>query len=110
MPLRLGAIINEDVLSQRRRELPTIITQRLQLLVQNRVIGQVLATRATVTPPAVLKLFSAFPSYVAFRRGLLACAFAPSTCTCPPPCETLRRTGVPEMDRTNFREAVGWAR
>ncbi len=61
-PLRSGAV-GEDVLSQiqRRRELPTIITQRMQLAVQKRVIGQVLATRAPVKPPAFLELFSAFP-------------------------------------------------
>ena len=61
-PLRSGAV-SEDVLSQiqRRRELPTIITQRMQLAVQKRVIGQVLATRAPVKPPAFLELFSAFP-------------------------------------------------
>ena len=61
-PLRSGAV-GEDVLSQiqRRRELPTVVTQRLQLAVQNRVVGQVLATHAQVTPPAILNLFSAFP-------------------------------------------------
>ncbi len=62
VPLRSGAV-GEDVLSQiqRRRELPTVITQRLQLAVQNRVIGQVLATHGPVKPPAILKLFNAAP-------------------------------------------------
>jgi 2-polyprenyl-6-methoxyphenol hydroxylase-like FAD-dependent oxidoreductase len=61
-PLRAGAV-GEDVLSQiqRRRELPTVVTQRLQLAVQKRVIGQVLATHGQVKPPAILNLFSAFP-------------------------------------------------
>jgi 2-polyprenyl-6-methoxyphenol hydroxylase-like FAD-dependent oxidoreductase len=61
-PLRSGAV-GEDVLSQiqRRREFPTMVTQRLQIAVQKRVIGQVLATRGPVKPPAILRLFNVVP-------------------------------------------------
>ncbi len=59
----LSGVVNESVLSriQRRRELPVAITQRLQIAVQNRVIGQVLATRGELKPPMVLGLFNKFP-------------------------------------------------
>ena len=61
-PLRSGGV-GEDVLGQiqRRREFPTMVTQRLQLEVQKRVIGQVLTTHGPVKPPAILKLFNAVP-------------------------------------------------
>lgn len=59
----LSGVVNESVLSriQRRRELPVAITQRLQIAVQNQVIGQVLATRGELKPPTVLGLFNKFP-------------------------------------------------
>lgn len=56
--------INEDVLGQiqRRRELPTIVTQRLQIFVQNMVVGKILATREkTMQPPSFTKLLTMFP-------------------------------------------------
>jgi 2-polyprenyl-6-methoxyphenol hydroxylase-like FAD-dependent oxidoreductase len=61
-PLRSGGV-GEDVLGQiqRRREFPTMVTQRLQLEVQKRVIGQVLTTHGPVKPPAIQKLFNAVP-------------------------------------------------
>lgn len=57
--------INEDVLSQiqRRRELPTIVTQRLQIFVQTMVVGKILATREkTMQPPSFTKLLTMFPA------------------------------------------------
>jgi 2-polyprenyl-6-methoxyphenol hydroxylase-like FAD-dependent oxidoreductase len=46
-PLRHGAATLDQLWAvQRRRELPTRITQRGQVLIQNRVIGRVLATQA----------------------------------------------------------------
>lgn len=46
---------------QRRREWPTKVTQRLQVLVQNRVIGPALAARRPLRPPLVLRLAARFP-------------------------------------------------
>jgi len=62
VPLRSGRV-SESLLSQiqRRRELPAIITQRLQLAIQKRVIGHVLATHGEMKPPAILNLFNTFP-------------------------------------------------
>jgi 2-polyprenyl-6-methoxyphenol hydroxylase-like FAD-dependent oxidoreductase len=46
---------------QRRREFPTRFTQRLQMFIQNRVIGKVLASSDQLAPPWPLRLFNRFP-------------------------------------------------
>ena len=50
---------------QRRRTLPTRLTQRLQLAVQRRVIATVLATRGPLLPPLFFRLLARVP---VFRR------------------------------------------
>jgi len=50
---------------QRRRELPTRIIQRLQIVVQNHVIANVLAGRGTLRPPLLLRVIGRLPG---FRR------------------------------------------
>jgi len=59
----LSGTVSEELLSkiQRRRELPVAITQRMQIAIQNRVIGQVLATHGAMKPPAILSLFNTLP-------------------------------------------------
>jgi 2-polyprenyl-6-methoxyphenol hydroxylase-like FAD-dependent oxidoreductase len=56
-PLRQGAV-GVDLLAkvQRRRELPTRVTQRLQLIVQNRIISRVLASRQHLGLPLAVRL------------------------------------------------------
>jgi len=46
---------------QRRREWPVRATQRIQLLVQDRVIARVLRAEEQLTPPLFFKLMSRFP-------------------------------------------------
>ncbi|MCL4768424.1 MAG: FAD-dependent oxidoreductase, partial [Hyphomicrobiaceae bacterium] len=46
---------------QRRREWPTRATQRLQVLVQNRVIGPALASDRPLRPPLLLRLAARLP-------------------------------------------------
>lgn len=46
---------------QARRELPTRITQRVQLLVQDNVITRVLASSGSMTPPLVFRVLGAIP-------------------------------------------------
>ena len=59
VPLADGRVTPEDLHAvQRRRELPTRLTQGLQLAVQRRVIARVLTTRAPLTPPAFLRLIA----------------------------------------------------
>jgi 2-polyprenyl-6-methoxyphenol hydroxylase-like FAD-dependent oxidoreductase len=47
---------------QRRREWPVRVTQRLQILVHERVIARVLRANERLEPPLILKLLSRFPS------------------------------------------------
>jgi 2-polyprenyl-6-methoxyphenol hydroxylase-like FAD-dependent oxidoreductase len=46
---------------QRRRQWPVTMTQRLQLMIQNRVISDVLTETDTVTPPLPMRLIGALP-------------------------------------------------
>jgi 2-polyprenyl-6-methoxyphenol hydroxylase-like FAD-dependent oxidoreductase len=56
-PLRHGRLADGDLRAvQRRREFPTRATQRMQLLIQNRVIGRVLDTAKPLSPPLFLRL------------------------------------------------------
>jgi 2-polyprenyl-6-methoxyphenol hydroxylase-like FAD-dependent oxidoreductase len=61
-PLLEGAI-SEDLLRrvQARREFPTRVIQRAQVLVQQRVITGVLGSQDKIAPPFVLKLLRAIP-------------------------------------------------
>lgn len=46
---------------QRRREFPTRVTQRFQIIAQNRVISKVLASEEPIQPPFILKLMQRWP-------------------------------------------------
>jgi len=46
---------------QKRREWPTSVTQRLQLLVQNRVIAPTLKAQQRTEPPLILRLLARWP-------------------------------------------------
>jgi 2-polyprenyl-6-methoxyphenol hydroxylase-like FAD-dependent oxidoreductase len=60
--LRRGGVTIEHLRAfQRRRELPTRVTQRIQVLVQNRVITRVLDRRGPLRPPFVARLLARFP-------------------------------------------------
>jgi 2-polyprenyl-6-methoxyphenol hydroxylase-like FAD-dependent oxidoreductase len=61
-PLRDGRVTLDDLKRvQQRRELPTRITQRIQILIQNRVIRSVLAATGPLTPPLPVRLLGRFP-------------------------------------------------
>ena len=47
---------------QRRREFPTRVTQRLQLVMQNRIVAPTLRTRAAPKPPLPVRLMQRFPT------------------------------------------------
>jgi 2-polyprenyl-6-methoxyphenol hydroxylase-like FAD-dependent oxidoreductase len=61
-PLRADAV-DDDLLAkvQARREFPTRVTQRIQLLMQDRVIRNVLAEQGELKPPLFVKLLRRFP-------------------------------------------------
>jgi 2-polyprenyl-6-methoxyphenol hydroxylase-like FAD-dependent oxidoreductase len=60
--LRAGAV-GEAVLArvQERREFPTRVTQRIQILMQERVIRNVLAGQGALKPPLFIRLLRRFP-------------------------------------------------
>jgi 2-polyprenyl-6-methoxyphenol hydroxylase-like FAD-dependent oxidoreductase len=59
----LDATLDDEHLArvQRRRQWPVALTQRLQLLVQNRVIADVLKEQSEVRPPLAFRLFDRVP-------------------------------------------------
>ena len=71
---------------QQRREFPTRMTQRLQMIMQDRVMTRVLALKRDPKPPLACE--AAQPllgSCGGFRRALSGSASAPSTCIRPSP-------------------------
>ena len=62
-PLRRRAVTTDDLQSiQRRREFPVRMTQRLQILIQNRVIGRALASRTPLSAPWPVRLLNWWPA------------------------------------------------
>jgi len=61
-PLREGRLSAGDLARvQRRREWPTRVTQRMQVLVQNRIVRRVLQSRRPLRPPPAVRLLARFP-------------------------------------------------
>jgi 2-polyprenyl-6-methoxyphenol hydroxylase-like FAD-dependent oxidoreductase len=62
-PLRTGRLVTDDLQAvQRRREFPTRVTQRLQLLAQERIIRPLLGSTERLRPPEWLRLLGRFPA------------------------------------------------
>ena len=60
--LRHGSLTIGDLRRvERRRTLPTCLTQRLQILIQNRVLGRVLGSHERITVPWVLRVLQRRP-------------------------------------------------
>jgi 2-polyprenyl-6-methoxyphenol hydroxylase-like FAD-dependent oxidoreductase len=73
-----GGVSDGDLRAvQRRREFPTRATQRLQVLVQNRVIGRVLENRKALSPPLVLRLLQMIPFLKRIPARLVGMGFRP---------------------------------
>ncbi len=62
---------------QRRRELPTRLTQRLQVVIQDRVIGRVIRGREKLSLPWPLKLLRRFPYLRRFPARVIGVGFRP---------------------------------
>ena len=61
-PFRDGQVTEKDLAKvQARRAWPTEMTQRAQLLVQNRVVSRVLDSKVRMTPPCAVRLLARFP-------------------------------------------------
>jgi 2-polyprenyl-6-methoxyphenol hydroxylase-like FAD-dependent oxidoreductase len=76
--LAAGNLSDRDLLAvQRRREFPTRATQRLQIVVQNRVIGRVLASSQPLTLPWQLKLLQRWPVLRRIPARIVGMGFRP---------------------------------
>jgi 2-polyprenyl-6-methoxyphenol hydroxylase-like FAD-dependent oxidoreductase len=62
---------------QNRRTFPTRMTQRLQVLIQNRVLGRVLGRRAKLSVPWPMRLLQQFPFVRRIPARLIGIGFRP---------------------------------
>jgi 2-polyprenyl-6-methoxyphenol hydroxylase-like FAD-dependent oxidoreductase len=77
-PLRRGSAAIDDLRSvQRRREFPTRATQRLQVLIQNRVFGRVLGGGGFQTLPLVARLLRDHPILRRIPARMIGVGFRP---------------------------------
>jgi len=78
VPLREGKV-NEDDLAkvQKRRQLPTELTQALQIFIQNRVISNVLTMTTQPKPPLVARLLDKYPWLRRWPARLIGMGFRP---------------------------------
>jgi 2-polyprenyl-6-methoxyphenol hydroxylase-like FAD-dependent oxidoreductase len=83
-PLAADRLIDEDLgRVQRRRELPTRVTQRLQLLIQNRVVTRVLAADRRISPPLAVRLLAKYPVLRRIPAWLIGVGVRPEHVTAP---------------------------
>jgi len=77
-PLRSRTLAETHLLRvQRRRELPTRVIQRLQILVQNHVIANVLAGRGRLAPPLLLRVVGRLPWFRRLTARLVGIGIRP---------------------------------
>ncbi len=77
-PLRKGVVAPEDLHRvQRRRELPMRIIQRVQVLVQNRIISRALHAEQIVKPPLLVKLLNRWPRLRRIPARLVGIGYRP---------------------------------
>jgi 2-polyprenyl-6-methoxyphenol hydroxylase-like FAD-dependent oxidoreductase len=62
---------------QTRREFPTRMTQRMQVLLQNRLISRVLASSGTLTPPWFMRTVSRWPLLQRLPARVIGMGFRP---------------------------------
>jgi 2-polyprenyl-6-methoxyphenol hydroxylase-like FAD-dependent oxidoreductase len=84
-PLRERRLASSDLEKvQRRREWPTRVTQRLQLLIQDRVIARVLRADQRLKPPLLLRLLTNFPPLRRIPGRLIGMGVRPEHVALPP--------------------------
>jgi 2-polyprenyl-6-methoxyphenol hydroxylase-like FAD-dependent oxidoreductase len=76
--MRQGAATLDDLRAvQRRRELPTRLTQRLQVLIQNRIISNVLRGTTTPKAPLALRMLGRYPALRRLPARVIGMGFRP---------------------------------
>jgi 2-polyprenyl-6-methoxyphenol hydroxylase-like FAD-dependent oxidoreductase len=79
-----GAVSEQDLEAvQRQRYFPTCATQRLQLILQNRVIGRVLESSGKLSPPLALQLLGSLPFLRRLPARLIGLGFRPEHVKAP---------------------------
>ena len=77
-PLREARVTLDDLEAvQRRRLLPTRVTQRLQVLIQRRLITRALAARQSFRAPLVVRLLDRFPGLTRIPARLIGIGIRP---------------------------------
>jgi 2-polyprenyl-6-methoxyphenol hydroxylase-like FAD-dependent oxidoreductase len=77
-PLRDGRLATADLrLVQQRREWPTRLIQRLQIIMQNLVISRVLSSREWHSPPRSIRLIARFPKLARIPARLIGMGVRP---------------------------------
>ena len=77
-PLREGQVKTGDLQRvQVRREWPTRMTQRVQLIIQNRVIRQVLSKTGPLSPPLPFRMMAWFPFLRRIPARIIGLGFRP---------------------------------
>jgi 2-polyprenyl-6-methoxyphenol hydroxylase-like FAD-dependent oxidoreductase len=77
-PLKARAVSDDDLRAiEARRTLPVRLTQRIQLAMQNRIIGRALASTQRPKPPLMFKLFDVFPVLRRIPARLLGIGIRP---------------------------------
>ena len=85
-PLRDGRLTTQDLERvQRRRMLPTRVTQRIQVLVQRRVITRALRSREALRPPLVVRLLARFAFLQRIPAWLVGIGIRPEHVETPGP-------------------------
>jgi 2-polyprenyl-6-methoxyphenol hydroxylase-like FAD-dependent oxidoreductase len=89
-PLREGRLAIQDLRRvQRRRMLPTRLTQRMQLFIQNRVISRVLGSTDAPVLPFAVELLARFPFLRRIPARLIGMGIRPEHVRARPPRVTL---------------------
>ncbi|HSA61589.1 MAG TPA: FAD-dependent oxidoreductase [Nitrospiraceae bacterium] len=78
IPLREGRLRTENLrLVQYRRAWPTEMTQRVQLMIQDRVIKRVLSSSDRLEPPLAIRLIARFPFLRRLPARMIGLGFRP---------------------------------
>jgi 2-polyprenyl-6-methoxyphenol hydroxylase-like FAD-dependent oxidoreductase len=76
--LKRGRVTPDELRTvQRRREWPTRMTQRMQVLIQNRVISNVLRAQATPKAPLAVRMVGHFPALRRLPARIIGMGFRP---------------------------------
>jgi 2-polyprenyl-6-methoxyphenol hydroxylase-like FAD-dependent oxidoreductase len=99
-PLRKGMITTDCLKDiQKRRMFPTRLTQRLQMLIQKRLIAPVLATSGPITLPWIVRLVLRSGVLSRIRGRLIGIGLRPESIRTPDAYADSCRTGVSGLDR-----------